>query len=67
MQVNEGRADRIIRVLVGLGLLSLVFIGPKTMWGFAGLVPLFTGALGFCPLYKLFGLNTCPLKMKQNR
>lgn len=64
MKTNEGKVDRIFRVLVGLGLLSLVFIGPQTMWGLVGLVPLLTGAIGFCPLYKMFGLDTCPLNMK---
>lgn len=59
MKTNEGKADRILRVIVGLGLLSLVFIGPQTMWGLVGLVPLLTGAIGVCPLYKVFGLDTC--------
>lgn len=65
MKVNEGKWDRIVRVAVGLGLLSLVFIGPQTMWGLVGLVPLLTGAVGFCPLYKVLGLNTCPLSHKE--
>lgn len=59
---NEGTLDRIIRVLLGLVLLSLTVVGPQTMWGLVGLVPLITGAVGFCPLYKIVGLNTCPLK-----
>lgn len=62
MKANEGKVDRALRIVAGLGLLSLVFIGPQTMWGLVGLVPLTTGAIGFCPLYKVFGLNTCPLK-----
>ncbi len=61
MKVNEGTIDRIIRVIVGLGLLSLVVIGPKTLLGLIGLIPLITGLVGFCPLYKIIGLNTCPL------
>lgn len=61
MKKNEGNLDRILRIVGGLVLLSLVFIGPQTMWGLVGLVPLFTGAFGFCPLYKVFGLNTCPV------
>ena len=64
MNVNEGSVDRIARVLVGLGLLSLIFIGPQTMWGLLGIVPLLTGLVGFCPLYKVFGFNTCPLSSK---
>lgn len=61
MKTNEGKVDRVVRIVVGLGLLSLVFVGPQTMWGLVGLVPLFTGAFGFCPLYKVFGFNTCPI------
>lgn len=59
---NEGILDRTLRVVVGLVVLSLVFVGPQTPWGWIGLVPLLTGAVGFCPLYKVIGLNTCPLK-----
>jgi hypothetical protein len=56
---NEGTADRIIRVVIGLGLLSIVFVGPQSPWGWIGVVPLATGVLGFCPLYRLVGINTC--------
>lgn len=56
---NEGKIDRAVRVALGLGLLSLVVIGPKTLWGLIGLVPLLTGIVGMCPLYRLVGLNTC--------
>ncbi len=62
---NEGNLDRTIRVIVGLGLLSLVVIGPQSMWGLVGLVPLLTGIFGFCPAYKLLGMNTCPVSNKQ--
>ena len=61
MKANEGTMDRVLRILVGLGLLSLIFVGPQTMWGLVGLVPLLTGVFGFCPLYKVFGLSTCPI------
>ncbi len=57
---NEGSADRVIRVVLGAVLMLLVFIGPKTAWGFIGLIPLVTGVFGFCPLYRLAGINTCP-------
>ncbi|MDX1733927.1 MAG: DUF2892 domain-containing protein [Halioglobus sp.] len=62
---NEGTLDRVIRVVLGLALLSLVFVGPQTPWGYVGLVPLLTGLVGFCPLYRIFGLNTCPLRNDQ--
>ncbi|MFC4257750.1 DUF2892 domain-containing protein [Marinobacter lacisalsi] len=61
MMKNEGKIDRTLRVLVGLVLLSLVFVGPQSLWGLIGLVPLLTGLVGFCPLYRVLGLNTCPL------
>lgn len=62
MTRNEGNIDRVLRVILGLVLLSLVFIGPQTAWGWVGLVPLVTGLVGFCPLYRILGLSTCPLK-----
>ena len=60
MTHNEGSFDRIIRVLIGVVLLSLVFVGPRTYWGLVGLVPLATGLLGSCPLYTVLGIRTCP-------
>jgi hypothetical protein len=62
MKCNEGKIDRIARIAVGLGLISIAFIGPKTPWGFVGIVPLLTGSLGICPLYSLLGINTCSVK-----
>ena len=55
---NIGRTDRIIRILVSLGLIALVFIGPKTSWGWIGLVPLLTALVGTCPLYSIFGIKS---------
>jgi hypothetical protein len=62
MKINEGGLDRVIRVVVGLGILSLAFVGPHTPWGYLGLVPLVTGIVGFCPAYALLGLNTCGVR-----
>jgi hypothetical protein len=56
---NEGTIDRVARLVLGVFLLSLMFWGPKTLLGLFGLVPLLTAAVGFCPLYRLIGLNTC--------
>lgn len=58
MTVNEGLVDRAIRIVLGIALISLVFVGPQTRWGLIGLVPLATGLVGFCPLYRLIGLST---------
>jgi hypothetical protein len=56
---NESSIDRGLRVVVGLVLLSLVVVGPHTLWGLIGIVPLLTGLVGFCPLYRLLGISTC--------
>lgn len=64
---NEGTVDRVARVVGGLGLLSLLAVGPVPGWGLVGLlgvVLLGTAALGSCPLYTLFGVSTCPLDQK---
>lgn len=60
--MNEGGFDRVLRVLVGLVLIALVFVGPQTPWGWVGVVPLLTGLVGFCPAYRLLGINTCRAK-----
>jgi len=59
---NEGNTDRTVRIVVGLGLLSIVFFGPQTPWGWIGLVPLVTGIVGGCPAYSILGINTCRLR-----
>lgn len=56
---NVGGFDRFVRLLLGMALLTLIFVGPKTLWGLVGLVPLLTGAFRTCPLYRLVGINTC--------
>jgi hypothetical protein len=58
MEANIGKTDRIIRIVAGLALLSLVFIGPQTLWGLVGLIPLATAFINFCPAYKLLGMDT---------
>ncbi|HEX9161509.1 MAG TPA: DUF2892 domain-containing protein [Thermoanaerobaculia bacterium] len=58
---NEGTIDRVLRVVVGIALLALVVVGPKTLWGLVGIVPLATGLIGTCPLYSILGIRTCPL------
>lgn len=62
MTCNVGGIDRILRAIVGLGLISLVFVGPQTPWGWVGLIPLATAVLGWCPPYALLGLSTCKRK-----
>jgi hypothetical protein len=55
---NEGSLDRGARIVAGVLLLTLVFVGPKIQWGWVGLIPLITGLVGFCPLYRLLGIRT---------
>ena len=65
MPVNEGTADRIIRVLVGLAIIIVLAVflpGAYKWWAVVGLVPLVTGLTGFCGLYSVLGIKTCPLK-----
>lgn len=59
---NEHPVERVARVVIGLVLILLAFVGPKTPWGFLGIVPLMTGLLGSCPAYTLFGVSTCKRK-----
>ncbi len=58
---NMGNVDRIIRVIIGLGLLSLLLFVPGNLkyLGLIGLIPLITAAVGICPLYMIFGIKTC--------
>lgn len=58
---NIGSFDRMARIVVGMFLLSLVFMGPQTPWGWLGLIPLITGVTGFCFLYELLGKDSCHL------
>ena len=61
MTPNIGSLDRVLRILVGLGLISLVFVGPHTPWGWLGLVPIASAVIRFCPAYRLFGIRTCAI------
>jgi hypothetical protein len=62
MKQNVHNIERVIRIIVGLGLISIVFVGPQSVWGWIGVVPLTTGILGWCPPYSLLGISTCGTK-----
>jgi len=62
MKTNEGNFDRVVRVVIGAGILSLAFMGPQTIWGYLGAIPLVTGLVGWCPFYNLFGIGTHQLE-----
>jgi len=59
MKTNIHPVERALRVIVGLGLISLAFVGPKSPWFILGIVPVLTGLIGWCPPYTLLGINTC--------
>ncbi len=62
MKKNIHNVERVVRVVVGLGLTSMAFIGPANPWFFLGLIPVATGLLGWCPPYAMLGISTCPRK-----
>ena len=62
MKSNVGGIDRALRILLGLALIVLAATGTIGVWGWIGLVFLATGIFRFCPIYRLLGLNTCPLR-----
>jgi len=62
---NEGMIDRAARIVVGCLLVSIFYFFPEAPWrwvGLIGAVPIFTGILGWCPLYSIMGISTCPMK-----
>jgi hypothetical protein len=59
MGTNVGTIDRVLRVIIGLALLSQVWIGLMTPWGYIGIIPLLTAVVGICPLYSILGVKTC--------
>ena len=61
MKVNEGNLDRIISVVLGLIIIG-IGIYNQSWWGAVGLLPLLTGLMGYCALYSVLGINTCPRK-----
>jgi hypothetical protein len=62
MTTNMGTVDRALRFVAGIVLISLVFVGPQTAWGWIGIVPLLTSLIGNCPAYSILGISTCPRK-----
>lgn len=62
MKSNVGGLDRILRIVVGLALIAAAATGTVGLWGYVGVVPLLTGAIGWCPAYLPFGIKTCKPK-----
>jgi len=59
MKKNVGSVERVIRIIAGIAILSLAFIGPKSPWAYLGIILLATGLIGWCPPYALLGISTC--------
>lgn len=59
MTKNVGNIDKVFRILLGVFLVSLVFWGPKTAWGYVGFIAIGTALMSYCPMYSLFGIKTC--------
>lgn len=64
MTRNVGSLDRWIRIIVGAALIVLSLMGTIGWWGWIGIIPLVTGAIGTCPIYSLLGLRTCPFDQR---
>lgn len=64
LKVNEHPIERVARVVVGVALVGMAAMGTIGAWGYIGVVPILTGALGTCPLYTLLGVSTCPVKTR---
>ena len=62
MKSNVGGIDKILRIVVGASLIGATVAGLLPAWGYIGIVPLATGLMGWCPLYPLLGMSTCPMK-----
>ncbi len=66
MKKNIHQVERIVRIVAGIALVSMAFIGPANPWFFLGAIPLLTGLLGWCPPYQILGINTCNIGKKAN-
>jgi hypothetical protein len=67
MKQNVHKMDRVARVIFGIGILALAFFGPKSAWGYIGIIPLVTGLVGWCPFYKMLRIYTKPSKRNKNK
>ncbi|MDQ6957951.1 MAG: DUF2892 domain-containing protein [Mariprofundaceae bacterium] len=66
MNPNVGTIDKVLRVIIGAALISLVFVGPQTPWGWIGVIPIVTALVSFCPLYAILGIKTCKVAQTES-
>ena len=59
MEKNIGSVDKALRILIGLVLIALVFVGPQIVWGWIGVPVILIALFGWCPLYKVLGISSC--------
>jgi hypothetical protein len=62
MKTNVGGIDKILRIAVGIALIAMAYMNVVGVWGYIGVVPLLTGLIGWCPVYPLLGISSCPMK-----
>ena len=62
MKANVGGIDKILRIAVGIVLIVMAYMNVIGVWGYIGVVPLLTGLIGWCPVYPLLGISSCPMK-----
>jgi len=62
MKTNVGGIDKILRIAVGIALIVMAYMNVIGVWGYIGVVPLLTGLIGWCPVYPLLGISSCPMK-----
>jgi len=65
MNPNVGTVDKIVRIIIAIALISIVFVGPQTPWGWVGIVPIATALFSFCPLYAILGIKTCKIQQTE--
>lgn len=65
MKKNIHHIERVIRIVLGVVLISMAFIGPQNLWFLLGVVPLMTGLIGWCPPYAMLGISTCKMQDKK--
>lgn len=61
-QKNVHPVERMVRVVLGISLVTMAFVGPANLWFLLGVIPIMTGLIGWCPPYQLLGISTCKLK-----
>ncbi|MBL8413436.1 MAG: DUF2892 domain-containing protein [Propionivibrio sp.] len=62
MKANVGGIDKILRIAVGIVLIAMAYMNVVGVWGYIGVVPLLTGLIGWCPIYPMLGISSCPMK-----